>query len=258
MQIPRSFFRPTLFSVVLNRFRLYLVEAGRTLHKGLSFLLTFRSPRFSTSLKFKEGTSEFGNKVNMAIAEVFIIESLRFEDEKSESFEGRFLSQILKMDEKKPLYYYIRTKAEFQAVMDLFAKSDYRYLHVSCHGNPTALCTTLDSISFKELSKLLNPYLKGKRVFVSACSAVNDDLAAAIIPSSGCYSVVGPVKAVYFGHAAIVWASFYHLMFELDHKKMRRREMLGTLKKLVKTFNVPLDYFSTSKLSKGYRRTKIR
>lgn len=195
----------------------------------------------------------------MAIAEVFIIESLRFEDEECASYEGKFLSQILKMEGKKPLYYYIRTKAELEAVMELFAESDYRYLHISCHGNPSALSTTLDSISFKTIGKLLNPYLKKRRIFVSACSAVNDDLAAAIIPSSGCYSIIGPVKDVYFGHAAIVWASFYHLMFELDHKKMRRKEMLSTLRKLVKTFNVPLDYFSTSKKSpKGYKRTPIR
>jgi hypothetical protein len=195
----------------------------------------------------------------MTIADVFIVESLGFDDEASKRFPGKFLTQILRMEGKKPLYYYIRTKKELEAVMDLFRESDYRYLHMSCHGNSGALSTTLDPIPFDKLGNILNPYLKKKRMFVAACSAVNSNIAKAIIPHSGCYSVIGPIEDVYFGHAAIVYASFYHLMFELDRKKMKRTQMLHTLQKLVDTFNVPLDYFSISKNSpKGYKRTKIR
>lgn len=195
----------------------------------------------------------------MTTAEVFIIESLEFDDEKKGNFEGKFLSQMLNFEDKKPLYYYIRTKVELQEVMKLFKESNYRYLHISCHGNSEALYTTLDQLPFPELGRIINPFLAGRRVFVSACHAVNRDLARAIIPSSGCYSVVGPIDDIYFGHAAIIWASFYHLMFELDRKKMKRREMLNTLTKLVQMFDVPLDYFSISKKSpNGYKRTKIR
>jgi hypothetical protein len=155
----------------------------------------------------------------LTIADVFIIESLKFEDEKRDNFEGKFLSQMLNFEGKKPLYYYIRTKAELHEVMKLFKESNYRYLHISCHGDPVALYTTLDPLPFRELSSIVNPYLLKRRIFVSACSAVNDNLARTIIPTSGCYSIVGPIDDIYFGHAAIIWASFYHLMFELDRKK---------------------------------------
>jgi hypothetical protein len=61
---------------------------------------------------------------------------------------------------------------------------------------------------------LIKLYLKEKRLFVSACSAVNDDLAKEIIPNSRCYSLIGPRKDIRFHDAAIIWASFYHLNFK--------------------------------------------
>jgi len=195
----------------------------------------------------------------MSSAEVFIIESLDFKDEKDQIFEGKFLSQILHFAGKRPLYYYIRTKHELKRILRLFKDSGYRYLHLSCHGNSASIYTTLDRIPFQELGKIMNPYLEDKRLFVSACSVVNEDLARAIIPSSGCYSIIGPIKDVFFGDAAIVWASFYHLMFGLDDRKMKRSQILPTLRKLVRTFEVSLDYYSTSEQSAtGYKKTTIR
>ena len=67
--------------------------------------------------------------------DVFIIESLRFEDEKKELFEGRMISQILRLNDKKSEYYYIRTKRELKEVLDIFYDSKFRYLHISCHGS---------------------------------------------------------------------------------------------------------------------------
>jgi hypothetical protein len=46
------------------------------------------------------------------------------------------------MSLKKPLYHYVRTIAEFEHFIDEFAKSDYRYLHVSCHGSRSGVSTT--------------------------------------------------------------------------------------------------------------------
>jgi hypothetical protein len=44
--------------------------------------------------------------------EVFIIESLTFEDEENEHFEGRLISKMLALSDKECEYYYIRTKSE--------------------------------------------------------------------------------------------------------------------------------------------------
>lgn len=66
------------------------------------------------------------------IPDVFIIESQDFDDEDKERLEGKFLSHILRLGDKNPKYYYIRTKKEFRKVLKRFKDSNYRYLHLSC------------------------------------------------------------------------------------------------------------------------------
>jgi len=194
----------------------------------------------------------------MTKANVFIIESLSFNDEKNNRFEGKFLSQILHLGNKESIYYYVRTKKELEKLLKLFNRSNYRYLHLSCHGDRESISTTLDRIPFSELAKLVRPYLREKRLFISACSAVNDDLAKIVIPSSKCFSIIGPAEDILFSDAAIIWASFYHLVFREDPKKMIRVDILSILKNVANTFGVSINYFSISKRSKeGYKRTKI-
>ena len=48
---------------------------------------------------------------------VFIIESLDFEDEEKNLFEGQIISSILKLSKIESKYYYVRTKKEFEKVM---------------------------------------------------------------------------------------------------------------------------------------------
>jgi hypothetical protein len=193
----------------------------------------------------------------MTKANVFIIESLSFDDEKNNRYEGKFLSQILHLGDKESMYYYIRTKKELEKVIELFEKSDYRYLHLSCHGNRTSIRTTLDRISFSELSQLIQPYLRDKRLFISACSAVNDDLAKTVIPSSKCFSIIGPAEDILFSDAAIIWASFYHLVFKEDPKRMVREDVVSTLQNVADTFGVSLYYFSIRQRSKRGYKSKL-
>jgi len=180
-------------------------------------------------------------------AEVFIIESLKFYDENKKWFDGKFVSDILRMRGKKPKYYYIRTKKELKAVLGKFLNSGYRYLHLSCHGTSRSIDTTLDSIPFTRLKGLLQPYLRGKRLFMSTCYSVNRNLAEILIPSSGCLSIIGPVKTIEFPDAAIFWASFFHLVFKEDPRKMARVNISQTLQKVVDTVGISLNYFSISK-----------
>lgn len=98
------------------------------------------------------------------VAEVFIIESLTLGDETKQRHEGAVLASILRMCGKKPMYYYIRTKAELVHLVDEFDASGYRYLHLSCHGNDTSLDTTLDSISYSEFARIFEDRLKGRRL----------------------------------------------------------------------------------------------
>jgi hypothetical protein len=178
-------------------------------------------------------------------SEVFIIESLTFGDE-THRREGEILSRILGMADKSAAYWYIRTKAELRRVLQKFGQSGKRYLHISCHGNPTSLCTTLDEVPFSDFAQLARPYLAGRRLFISACEATNTAFVKAILPNSGCHSVIGPVGAVEFGDAAIMWAAFYHLMFKLDDQAMNRRNLEAVLTKTSATFGVGMRYYRLS------------
>lgn len=194
----------------------------------------------------------------MTKPEVFIIESLSFGDENENLYEGKIISQIIHLSDKESIYYYIRTKSELEEVLQLFWDSEYRYLHISCHGNRTSMSTTLDTIPFEELSELLEPCLEGRRLFLSACSMTNRNLAKAVIPSSECLSIIGPARTVNFNNAAILWSSFYHLMFRDNSKAMKSSTILQNLKNVAQMYKVPLNYYSKSTKRKlGYQHKRI-
>ena len=188
---------------------------------------------------------------------VFIIETLDFDDEKEDRFEGKVLSTILQLNGIESEYYYIRTKQEFDEIIFKFDESTYRYLHISCHGSPESLETTLDSIEFEELGKMLSPCLDEKRVFVSACEMVNSKLAKSLIGDSDCYSVIGPSSPVNFSDATIFWSTFYHLMFSYNNKAMKRNEIKAVLEQITELFSVPINYYSKSKRI-GIKEVKYR
>lgn len=191
--------------------------------------------------------------------EVFIIESLTFEDEETGRPEGQFLSHILNLHGKTAIYYYIRTMKEFEEILKIFKRQAYRYLHLSCHGSSDELYTTIDSIPFSELIDIMTPYLKKRRLFISASEAINEDLAEDLFFYTECLSLIGPIEEVYFEDDAIAWASFYHLVFKKDPKGMERGIILSSLQKIVNAFEVPFQYYSRdSEADEGYHSTLIK
>jgi hypothetical protein len=171
----------------------------------------------------------------MSKAEVFIIESLRFEEEEHYR-EGQMIAQALKMSLKHPLYRYVRTKAELQHFVDEFEDSGYRYLHISCHGSATGVSTTLDRLTIEDFAGIVGPALDGKRLFLSTCKASTQRMAAAVFAKGGCTSLAGPASAINFDDSVVLWTSFYHLMFKADDKRMIRsqiEEKLGSIAKLL-------------------------
>ena len=186
--------------------------------------------------------------------EVFIIESLDPDDEGNGRFEGGIISRMLRLHGKSPKYRYVRTREEFGEAVLQFGESQYRYLHISAHAEPEGMCTTnLDEIDFDELAEILNPHLEGRRLFLSACSMVHEDLAKEIIPRSGCYSVVGPNEDILFSDAAILWSAIYHLMFSENDRAMSHSTLKKHLINTTNLFDVDISYFSKSKkLKRGY------
>lgn len=190
--------------------------------------------------------------------EVFIIESLTFANEEKRLFEGKILSQILALSKKQCKYIYIRTKRELIAVLRQFTESKYRYLHLSCHGNDHTVATTLDQIPFDEFSRLIRPHLSHRRLFVSACSMTNPDLARMLMPRSDCYSMLGPTREIAFSDATILWSSLYHIMFRHDPASMAGGTLRKNAQLVSNMYGVGLSYFGRDRQNlNGYRHSNL-
>lgn len=187
-----------------------------------------------------------------------IIESLEFSDEDRNRLEGKILRQIFRLSGHKVGYLYIRTRRELQAGLQRYHISQRRYLHLSCHGNSSNIGLTLDTLSFPEFANDINQYLRNRRLFLSACAVVNEDLAKLVIPGSRCYSVIGPRRAIYFDDSVLMWAAFYHLMFrDPAMDAMRGGKIRWALRRIRHAFGIEFDYFKRSDRPPGYTRVAI-
>jgi hypothetical protein len=177
------------------------------------------------------------------VPEVFIIESLTLTDEAKDRREGEVLAAVLKMCGKKPLYYYIRTRAELEHLAAEFEASGYRYLHLSCHGGDTSLATTLDSINYKNVAKILANRLGGRRLFVSACSAGNEMFAELVgAQNKAVISIAAPAEDIRFDHAVAFWSALYVKLFSINAKSMHSGRVVEVMRALAELFNVPMHW----------------
>jgi hypothetical protein len=86
----------------------------------------------------------------------------------------------------------------------------------------------------------------------------NDDLASILMPSSGCYSILGPTQDIYFGDAAILWASLYHAMFTYDSSAMIGSVLRTKAQALANMYQLRLNYFGRDTSKKcGYIAKEI-
>jgi len=175
---------------------------------------------------------------------VFIIESLTLENEKMGEFDGQILKDVLDLCKIPNDYYYIRTTIELREIINEFKKSDYRYLHLSCHANETQISLTFENLFYSQLAAIIGNNLNNKRLFISACKACNFDFAKSFMPSTGCYSIIGSPNKIHFDKSAVFWAGFYHLMNEQNSKRMGQPEMKEVIQKLINLYNIPINYYS--------------
>lgn len=178
--------------------------------------------------------------------EVFIIESLKF-DEEQDYREGESIARSLKMSGKSPIYRYVRTAQELQHFVDEFEDSNYRYLHVSCHGSKTGVSTTLDDLSTQEFAQVVGPALEKKRLFLSTCQASTTEMASAVFSHSGCYSLAGPVNKINFDDSVILWTSFYHLMFKANEQAMKQAVIKQTMAKCAAVLGEKVAFYTPRK-----------
>ena len=193
------------------------------------------------------------------IADVFIVESLSLIDESKKLYEGKVVEDILSMCGKNPIYFYIRTRAELEALAKEFEGSRYRYLHLSCHGSDTYIETTLDRISYSDFSKIFSGRLKRKRLFASACS-IGNQLFSEIIGAGnkGMYSVAGPVEDVRFDHAVALWSAFYVKIFSINDRSMNSKQVSEILGTLAELFEVPIHLSTYNVKQEAWKHETIK
>ncbi|MBL8599940.1 MAG: hypothetical protein JNL14_19560 [Devosia sp.] len=172
-------------------------------------------------------------------ADVYIIESLHEDDER----EGEVISKTLRMSGKNPIYRYVRTAQELQHFVDDFEDSEYRYLHISCHGGKRGIATTLDHLTTEEFAAIVGPALDGKRLFMSTCLAATMAMAGAVFRAGGATSLAGPKNKIYFDDSVILWSAFYHLMFKTDADRMKRIHIKEKLAKVGLLVNEKINFY---------------
>lgn len=189
---------------------------------------------------------------------VFILESLDLDDEENGAYEGEIISRILSIAKIEHKYFYIRTKREFEHFINEFVNSNYRYLHISCHGNAKEISTTLDRISFQELGEIVGDKLDRKRLFLSSCLSTNIALAETILSTSKCFSIIGPNEEIDMDDAAIFWSSFYQKMFKENNRFMKNEKVKDAIKSLKEFFNVSISYFVSTNSTKGWKEINLQ
>lgn len=178
---------------------------------------------------------------------VFIIESMDLENERKGKLDGLALKTILDLCDIPNDYYYIRTTFELEHVMEEFTASNFQFLHLACHGNEKEICLALEEVSYGDFEEIIGECMWHRRLFLSACRVARLSLAKRLIPKHHVLSVIGTPDDIAYDRAAIVWSTFYHLMYENNKVSMPQRELLPVLQQLSGLFRVSLNYFSIIK-----------
>lgn len=194
----------------------------------------------------------------MTIADVFIIESLTKKDEANHRYEGQRLAELLRLSGKNPKYFYFQSKDELPLLLKLFKISDYRYLHVSCHGSSDIVATTNEDLSYVEFAKIFKGYLNLRRVFFSACELGNELLTSRLAETNkDMRSVVAPAEDICFDHAAAIWTAFYVSVFARNANSMSGSDIRQRIEALCALF--PVDFHVSTRQPKSdiWRHTRI-
>lgn len=193
------------------------------------------------------------------IPQLFVIESLTREEERRPT-EGQLLRDILAHGVRSVNYVYIRTEEEFPWALSEFRESGDRYLHISCHGDQHAVQLSLDTLEYKTFCEYLKPVIESRRVFLSACEAVNERVAELLLPNSECYSLLGPSFKIDSRDAVLMWSVFYHLIFrDLDDQdeKVKRGKINWARRRIKAAFAKEFDCYVPTHSGRGFRSVDI-
>ena len=162
---------------------------------------------------------------------------MRDGDEKSGFFEGVRIAQMLRLAGRKPKYFYVQDERELDLLVPVFRQANYRYLHLSCHGDPDGFELTNGYVTFERFAEIFDGTLRLRRLFVSACNAGQKKLIHALHATSrGIQSVTAPTVEISYEHAAAIWSSFYLSLLDAGTEKVLHSDIIKRIALLVKLF----------------------
>ncbi|UZS00217.1 hypothetical protein [Chondrinema litorale] len=186
---------------------------------------------------------------------IFIIESLGESDDK----DGKILKNILDVCCIESKYSEINTKSQLIEVIEEFQKSEFRYLHISCHANVNGFGLNDKSfIKNSEFSEIIGDRIPKRRIFMSACEAGNIDLAGKLITINKIYSLIGSPEVIGFDKSLLFYPTLYHILNEHDEMKMKKKELLKSIRGGVNLFNIPIHYYAFLKKDGIWNENEIR
>jgi hypothetical protein len=190
--------------------------------------------------------------------EVFIIESLSIEDEIKNRFEGKALKDNLKITGQSPAYVYVRDAKSFEEAIELYRHSSYRFLHISAHGNPNGLATTLEVLSNQEVAKICQSKLRNRRVFFSSCEVGGGMLGVLMQGQNrGIHSIVAPIDKITFGVACAFWTALYIRAITINPLGMNANTLEPILTTLCNLFEVRLNWSYYSPTTDTWHQNQI-
>ena len=147
-----------------------------------------------------------------SVAEVFIIESLGADDVNNNRCDGKILESQLKLLGSKPKYRYVLNLSDLRKALLEFDKSEYRFLHMSCHGSEDKVFLAADQNgeTYEEFSRCFAGFTALSRITFSACRLGNYKLFDTFFGlNKGVQSLAAPIKDLPFQSASLYWAAFY-------------------------------------------------
>lgn len=149
------------------------------------------------------------------ICDLFIIESC---SGGSDDFlpEGQYLVRTLLKMGKKPIFVGVKNKDELKRALEMFKVSNYRYLHISCHGSDHTLSLSESGeLSYTEFAQMSNGCFNDKRLFLSACELGNPSFSNEVaMNNTAIQSIVAPIKKLSSFISESIWCAFYTSIFK--------------------------------------------
>lgn len=215
----------------------------------------------SKTVKFSVFPSE-----QLTISDVFIIEALTAEDVRQGMLDGYILYQQIKLMGGDPRYIRVKSENDLKAALVMFRESNYKFLHVSCHGDRIKQKIRIGEkwFGYMRVAIASRQLLKSRRVTFSACELGDELFCKRLFEKNHwMHSFTAPTTEINAKVASAFWVSLYTLWLNKsipsvkDDLSVRSDTVLDVLKILSNAFDFPILFAYPDTIAKVIRMKKV-